>query len=65
MAKIKIGKGGTSIPGSDKIAVKGNPQQMRKIRCPGCQQLAVTQRNEKGQIVATCNCGRSFISKAM
>lgn len=52
---------GKMIPGTNKIATKGDPLQMKKMRCPGCQQIATVSIDAKGT-VATCTCGRTFRS---
>jgi len=55
-------KAGKPIPGTNKVAVQGDPTQLRKIRCPACQQVAVASQDANGVFVATCTCGRSFRS---
>lgn len=59
-SKERIGK---DIPGTNKVATKGDPLQMRKIRCPACQKVATVQQSPEGKIVAVCICGRSFSSR--
>jgi len=53
------------IPGTDRTVVRGNPTQMRQMRCPGCQKMAQATQDAQGNSVATCSCGRIFKSRPM
>lgn len=50
----------------DVVVIQGDPTQMRKIRCPGCQNLAVVQKDGNGRVICICPaCKRRFRSNKM
>lgn len=53
------------VPGTSRSVVEGDPMQMRKLRCPGCQQLTSVSQDAQGKSVAKCSCGRTFSSRPM
>jgi hypothetical protein len=55
---------GTKV--GDVVVLQGDPQQMRKIRCPGCQGVAVTEKDNTGRAINSCTtCGRKWRSVKM
>lgn len=56
---------GREVPGTNLVVTKGDPTQMRKMRCPGCQKMATATQDTKGQFVAVCMCGRTFTCRPM
>ncbi len=55
---------GIQIDGA--VVTKGDATQMRKLRCPGCQSMAVSQQDEHGHPICICTtCGRRFRSVKM
>lgn len=61
MPKITTGK---SV--GDVVVLQGDPTQMRKIRCPGCQGIAKTEKDAQGKSINACTtCGRKWRSVKM
>lgn len=50
----------------DVVVLKGEPDQMRKLRCPNCQGMARAQKDKSGKDICVCTtCGRTFTSKRL
>ena len=60
---LKISQG-KQIEGA--TVFEGNPTQLRKIQCPGCQQVAQVTRDANNKPICYCgSCGRTFKSIPM